>query len=108
VRVGARELRLDLARQHLRVRRRPRRQDAGVHHHRLALAHDQRPRRQPVEEVGAVGRGEDVVERVAAVRRAVPGRDGQKVQVVVAQHDARGVAERLDLAQARERAGGRG
>ena len=105
VRVGARELGLDLAGQHLRVRGGPRRQQAGVHHQALALAHDERARREPVDEVGAIGRGEDVVERVAAMRRAVARGDGQQVQVVVAEHDLRRVAQRLHLAQDRERTG---
>ena len=76
-----------------------------MHHQELAVAHDQRARRQPVEELAPVGRREDLAERVAAVGVAVARGHGQQVQVVVAEHDFRRVAERLHLAQDRERAG---
>ena len=43
--------------------------------------------------------------RVLPVRALVPGGDRQQMQVVIAEHRHRGVAERHDLAQHAERVG---
>src|SRR3954469_12534606 len=62
-------------------------------------------RSPPGQPLLAVGRVEDVVERVAAVARTHAGGDGEQVPVVVAEHAARRRAEAAQPAQRRERSG---
>ena len=76
-----------------------------MHHHEAAVGHDQRARGEPRDECIPVRRGEDRVECVAAVGLAMAGRDGEQVEVVVAEHAHGGVAQRHHLAQHRERSG---
>jgi len=70
-----------------------------MHHQHAPLAPGQRPLAQPVQQRIAVGRGQDVVQGVAAVRRAHAQRHGQQVQVVVAQQAGGGVAQCLHAPQ---------
>jgi hypothetical protein len=69
-----------------------------------ALDVHQRPVAQPGEQVGAVGRGQDLVEAVEARLAAQPGGGGQEVHVVVAEHADHAVALPLRPAQHVERA----
>ena len=105
VRAVAREHRLHLRRQRERLLHRPRRQEARVHHREAAFGHDERARGEPCDERVAVRRVEDRVERVAAMRLAMAGGDGEQVEVVVAEHGDGGIAERHHLAQHGERSG---
>ena len=104
-RAVARQHRLDFARQHQRLARRPRRQQPGVHH---AGARPRR-RRAAARASQAIsssrsGAARIVVDRVAAMRLAMAGRDGEQMEVVIAEHGDRGVAQRMHFAQHRERA----
>jgi len=83
----------------------PLRQHAGVHHEHAVFDDRKRLRREPVEQFVAIGRGEDRRERVVAVRAGVPGGDGQKVQVVIAENGPRRVAKRTHFTQHGERIG---
>jgi len=102
--IGAGEHALYLRGQFERARDRPLRQHAGVHHQPPMLEVRQRPRAHPVDQRVAVGRGEDVVERVGAVRAADARGHRQQVQVVVAQHRDQPLALRDRPAQAVGRA----
>jgi len=99
----AREHRLHFARQRLRNRRRPLRQESRVNEQPAVFAHHQGKRAQPGKELVAVGRIEDGRQRVVAMRLAMAGGDRQQMQVVIAEHRHRGVAERSNLAQHGER-----
>ncbi len=73
-------------------------------HHQdgLAVGHlvqGHRPVTQPVEQLRAVGCGEQLVQRVVAVRLPHACRYGQQVQVVVAQQAADGRAQTHHAAQ---------
>jgi hypothetical protein len=74
-----------------------------VHEREASFGMEQRTRANPVEQLVAIARLQDVLERVAATRRLEPFGDAQKVKVVIAEHDERRVPERLDEAQALER-----
>ncbi len=74
-------------------------------HRDAAFGDDERPRGQPADQRVAVRRGENGVERVAAMRLAVTGGDRQQVEVVIAEHRDGGIAERHHFAQYRERSG---
>ena len=52
----------------------------------VAIANDQRPRAQPRQQFIAIGRVEDRAQRVASMRLAMPGRDGEQMEVVVAEY----------------------
>jgi len=93
----------DFARQRNGLGRRPPRKQSGVHHQRVALLHDERPPREPVDEALPIGRREHVVERVAAMRAAQARGDREQMEVVIAEHRSRGVAQRDHFAQHRER-----
>lgn len=96
---------LDRARQLQYVACRPLRQDAGVHHQEAVFKDGQRLVTQPCDELVAIGRGEDVGDRVALAGFAHPCSDRQEVDVVVAQDGAcaAGLAKRDDLAKRGER-----
>ena len=93
---------LDLARERHRLCGRPRGQQPGMHEEQFALAHDQWSSAQPVEQLSAVGCVQDGVERIGTVCGAVPCCDGEQVQIVIAQHGGRRVAESSDRAQDRQ------
>ena len=93
----------DLRRQHFGGRRRPRRQQTGVDEQQIAVAHDQRTRSQPGEQLVAVRSVEDAAESVLPMRASMSCRHGQQVQVVIAEHRYGGRAEALDRAQHGER-----
>ena len=57
-----------------------------MHHQPFVLGARPAAARAASEQLVAIGRGEDVVERVAAMRPAVTGGDRQQVEVVVAEH----------------------
>ena len=71
----------------------------------IVFLHDQRPSRQPIDQFVAIGRGENRVERIAAMRLAMAGRDRQQMKIVIAEHSDRRVAKRDDFAQHGERIG---
>ena len=60
---------------------------------------------QPVEPGLAIGRVEDVLERVAAMARSHARCDGEQVPVVVAEHARGGVAEVAEAPEHAERIG---
>jgi len=105
VRAVAGEHGLHFVRKQQRLRDGPRRQEARVDHDEVALRYDERARGEPRDERVAVGRREDRVQRVLAVRLAVAGGDRQQMEVVVAEHRDRCVTERHHLAQHGERSG---
>ena len=96
-----RKNRFDLARENDRLRRRPRRKKPRVHHEQLAFEDNQRLPAQPREQFVAVGGFENRGQRVATVRRAMPCRDDQQVEVMIAEHGGGRGAERLHGAQDR-------
>jgi len=65
----------------------------------LTVVYDERLPGEPVDQRFAVGRGENGVERVASVWLPVSGRNGQQMKIMVAEHRARSITERNDLAQ---------
>ena len=65
----------------------------------LAVTYDERSPREPIDQRFTVWRGKNGIERVAAVRFPVPGRDGQQMKVMVAKHGARSIAQCDDFAQ---------
>ena len=65
----------------------------------VAIADNQRAARQPVDQLVAIGRCEDGVQRVAAMWLAVPSGDRQQMEIMVAEDRARGVAERRHFAE---------
>ena len=68
------------------------------------VAVQERPRREPVEQLRGVRCVEHGLELLLALAHALRREGhGEQVQVVVAEHDGRGSAERLDLAQHGER-----
>ncbi len=60
---------------------------------------------QPREELVAIGSGEDVIERIALALLLDAFGDAQQMEIVIAEHRDRGVAQGLHVAQARERIG---
>ena len=58
---------------------------------------------QPVEQFGTVGRRQHLSDRILAMRFDEAVGDRQQVQIVVAEHDHRLVAQRLCPAQHRQR-----
>ena len=103
--VGAAQHGLHLGRQLQGAGRAPLRQHAGVHHQHAALVQRQRAVAQPIEQRVAVGRGEDVAQRIRAVRPAHALRHHQQVQVVVAQQAGRRIAQRRHAPQHGQRFG---
>ena len=65
----------------------------------LAVPYDQRSPREPIDQRFTVWRGKNGIERVAAMRFPVAGRDGQQVKVVVAKNGSRSLAQRDDFAE---------
>ena len=74
-------------------------------HREIAFGHDQRPCAKPVDQLVAIRRGEDRVERVLAVRLAVAGGDREEMEVVVAEHRDRRISKCHHLAKDSEGAG---
>jgi len=89
----------DFARQGLRHRRCPLWEQSGVDEQTLTVAYDEWSPREPIDQRFTVGCGENRIERVAAVRFPVPGRNGQQMKIVIAEHSARSIAQRDDFAQ---------
>jgi len=82
---------------------RPLRHHAGMHQQPAVGPVGQPALAQPVEQGRALRAGQDVVQRVAAVR-ALPARGhGQQVQVVVAQQAGGGIAQALQALQRGQR-----
>ncbi len=79
---------LDLGGTPERLFQRPLRRDAGMHHGGLALGVmvDEFLLAQPVDQVGAIGRIENGLERIGAFQALDIVRHGQQVQIMVAQH----------------------
>ena len=71
----------------------------------LPVVDDEWPALQPAQELVAIGCLEDRRDGVVPVRLRVPGRDGQQVEIVVAEDGDGGIAQRLHFAQHRERLG---
>jgi hypothetical protein len=88
-----------LLRQRQRLIGRPLRQQAGMHHQIIALAQGKRPVPQPVKQFGAVGRGQDVIQRIAAAGLADADGHGKQMQVMVTEHHLRPVAQFAHHAQ---------
>ena len=103
--VGAAQHGLHLGRQLQGAGRAPLRQHAGVHHQHAALVQRQRAVAQPIEQRVAVGRRQDVAQRIRAVRPAHALRHHQQVQVVVAQQAGRRIAQRRHAPQHGQRFG---
>jgi len=101
----ARERRFDFARELDDARGAPLRQHAGMHHQHGVFDERERLRREPVEQFVAIRCGEDRRQRIVAVRAGMARGDGQKVQVVIAEHHLRGIAKRAHFAQHAERIG---
>ena len=59
----------------------------------VAIAHDQRTRSQPRQQLIAVGRVKNTAERVLPVRASMSCRHGQQVQIVIAEHGDGGRAQ---------------
>ena len=76
-----------------------------MHQQPVVFLHDQRPSCQPIDQLVAIGRGENRVERIAAMRLSMAGRNRQQMKIVIAEHGHRRVAERDDFAQHGERPG---
>mmetsp|Transcript_4959 Transcript_4959/g.18008 ORF Transcript_4959/g.18008 Transcript_4959/m.18008 type:complete len:200 (+) Transcript_4959:670-1269(+) len=93
----------DLAGQGQGVLQRPGRHDAGMHHQPAGLIPGQVLLPQPVDQGRAVGRREDVVQRVTGADPAHAVGDGEQVQVMVAEQAGGRAAEGLEPAQRRER-----
>jgi len=100
----AREHGFDLARQRERLRRGPGRQEPGVHEDVVLVDRHERPSNEPRYERIAIRRCEDVVQRIAAMRLAIPRRDGQEMEVVIAEDRGGGVAHRHHVPQHCKRA----
>jgi len=81
------QLRFYLGREVLRLPDRPRRQEAGVDHHVLAVDVQHRPEPQPVEQIVAVRCIEQIVEGVVGAPLRMAGGEREEVQIVVALHD---------------------
>src|SRR5262245_60578702 len=64
-----------------------------------------RARAQPSEQLIAIRRAQDFIQRVFALARLADERDREQMQVVIAEHDDRGVAQLLDSTQYAERFG---
>jgi len=104
VRLRSGQHRFDFVRQHQCRRRRPCRQQAGVHHHVLALDDDKWSALQPMHQLVAVGGGEDGIERVAAMLAPMPCRHRQQVEIVIAEHGSNRVTQCHHVTQHVERA----
>ena len=89
----------DFARQACGLRHAPLRQQPGVHQHVVVLRMQQALVAQPVQQFVAVRRVENLVQRIGAVQLRHAFRDGEQMQVVVAEHGDRAVAQRLDQPQ---------
>ena len=72
---------------------------------RARLLVQQRPGDQPVEQCVAIGRREDLVERVVVAHARLAEAHGQQMQIVIAEHHGGGIAQRADPAQHLERVG---
>ena len=83
----------------------PLRQQAGVHQRESVLDVHQRPCAQPGQQLVAIGRGEDFVQGIALVDAGMAGRHRHQVQVVIAQHAHRCLAEPAHEAQHLQRVG---
>ena len=95
--------RLDFVRERQHTFRAPLRQHAGMHHQQVSVDDRKGPMREPVGQFVAVRRFENRRQRVIPMRVAVPRCDGQQVEIVIAEHGHRGVAQRFNLAQHAER-----
>lgn len=97
----------DFVRERHRLRRIPRRRDAGMHQQVCIDEHRQRAVTQPLDQFIAVGRGQDLVERIGAAGALRADGHRDQVQVVVAEQgfDAAGVrfGQRLHAAQCGQR-----
>jgi hypothetical protein len=81
----------------------PGRQHAGMHHQVTVFEVRQRPGAQPVEQFGAIGGGQDVVQRVAAMGTPDAPGHREQVQVVVAQDRHGPIAQAAHETQGLER-----
>src|SRR6266567_7068378 len=70
---------------------------------KLAFADDQRSLAQPVEQLVAIGRFQNRLNRVEPMRRAISRGDDQQMKIVVAQDRLRGGSQIFHGAQYRER-----
>jgi len=104
VRLCSREHRLHFARECYGLGRRPCRQQSRMDQHTITFQCHQRPGLQPVHQGLAVGGGKDGVQGVAVVRVPVSRGYREQVEVMVAQHAGRSVAQRHHLAQHFQRA----
>ena len=94
---------LGLSRPLHRVVHRPARQHARMHHQEIAFAPGQFALAQPGQQLVAVGRRQNRIERVALVRTAVAFGQRQQVQIVIAEHADGRAAQTFDEAQHRQR-----
>ena len=101
--IGPLQRGFDFARQRQRLLDRPLRQQARVHHRVARLGVHQLAAAQPVEQLVAIGRREYFVERVAAMGFAHAGRDDEQMQIVIAEHGHRALAQAAHEAQRLER-----
>jgi hypothetical protein len=101
--IRALQRRLDLASEREHALRVPLRQQACVHHQQRAFGQGERLPRKPAEQLVAVARIEDRCKRVVAVGAPMARRDDQQVQIVIAEHRRRRVAQRPHFAQHAER-----
>ena len=74
-----------------------------MHEQPFAVDRDQRPRRQPGDQLIAVRRLDDGIERVLSMRATMAGRNGEEVKVVITEHRGCGIAQSADFAQHRQR-----
>jgi len=102
---GTAKHRLHLGRERARLVHRPLGKQPRVHHRVRTLDVHQRATAQPLEQRVAIRRIEHLAERVALARAFHARRDAEQVQVVVAEHGHRAIAEVLHEAQACERVG---
>ena len=97
--VVAAQHRLDFARQLQRLVGRPSRQHPRMHQQMTVLQMRQLLPAQPVQQFIPIRRGENLVQRIALVQLADARRHRDQMQIVIAQHRDRAVAQRLHQAQ---------